>query len=160
MSVMPRRKTIAWLVFATCVVWIGVRWAVASTRPTHRLGVRNGQLDSCPDRPNCVSTRATDAGHQIAPIRLSDSPQDALRRIEAVVRAMPRARIVSSEGDYLHAEFRSLLLGFVDDVEFQIDEAAGYIHFRSASRVGHSDLGTNRRRMEQIRSKLQHSDSR
>jgi uncharacterized protein (DUF1499 family) len=63
---------------------------------------------------------------------------------------MPRSRLVSSRDGYLHAEFRSRLLGFVDDVEFSIDEAEQLIHFRSASRVGYSDLGVNRKRMEEF----------
>jgi uncharacterized protein (DUF1499 family) len=53
-------------------------------------------------------------------------------------------------GDLVRAEFRSRL-GFVDDVEFRIDEAAGRIHVRSASRKGYWDLGVNRRRVETIR---------
>ena len=51
---------------------------------------------------------------------------------------------------YLHYEFTSLLLRFVDDVEFLFDEATKTVHFRSASRTGYSDLGVNRRRMEQM----------
>ena len=69
---------------------------------------------------------------------------------------MPRSRIVTSDQRYLHAEFRSLWLGFVDDVEFLADETQDLLHFRSASRVGYSDLGVNRTRLEEIT--RQHQD--
>jgi uncharacterized protein (DUF1499 family) len=85
------------------------------------------------------------------PIPLEQTVDVARRRLGATIRSMPRSRLVTSHESYLHVEFRSLILGFVDDVEFSIDEPAGFIHFRFASRVGHSDLGVNRKRMEEIR---------
>lgn len=73
-----------------------------------------------------------------------------MERLKSIVAGMPRAKVVSSTDRYLHAEFTSALFRFVDDVEFLIDPDAKQIHFRSASRVGYSDLGANRRRMEAI----------
>jgi uncharacterized protein (DUF1499 family) len=70
--------------------------------------------------------------------------------LKSIIGSMPRSCLVSSDNHYLHAQFRSRLFGFVDDVEFLIDEGVGVIHFRAAARVGHSDLGVNRSRMEQI----------
>lgn len=64
---------------------------------------------------------------------------------------MPRTKLVDEDESYLHFEFTSLLLRFVDDVEFLFDEKIGTIHFRSASRIGYGDFGVNRRRMEEIR---------
>ena len=55
----------------------------------------------------------------------------------------------------LTAEYRSLIFRFIDDVDFLLDEKEGVIHFRSASRVGYSDLGANRKRMERIRKAFQ-----
>jgi uncharacterized protein (DUF1499 family) len=75
--------------------------------------------------------------------------------LKAVIPALPRTKLIEDEELYLHYEFRSLLLRFVDDVEFLFDEKAKIIHFRSASRVGYGDFGVNRRRMEDIRSRLQ-----
>ena len=74
-----------------------------------------------------------------------------MQRVRKVVTGMSRARIVTAEGDYLHVEFRSAVFRFVDDVEFLVDTREKNIHFRSASRMGYSDLGVNRRRMERIR---------
>ena len=56
--------------------------------------------------------------------------------------------------DYLYAEYSSALFGFVDDVEFYFPPETHIIHVRSASRLGHSDLGVNRKRIEAIRARL------
>ena len=68
---------------------------------------------------------------------------------------MPRATVIRHEGNYLYAEFRSKLMGFVDDVEFTHDEKAGVLHVRSASRLGRRDFGVNRARVEQLRSRIE-----
>ena len=107
-------------------------------------------LAPCPNKPNCVSTQATDA-HAIAPIAYRSTQADAMRQLLAVLRAMPRSRIVQSSADSVRVEFRTRFFGFVDDAHFVFDDKTKTIHFRSASRVGHSDLGVNRRRMEEIR---------
>ena len=121
-----------------------------SCKPSN-LGVIDGRLADCPASPNCVSTQAADADHRMEPIPFAGSPDETMQRIEAVIAEMTQTKIVTTEGNYLHAEFRSALFRFVDDVEFLIDPESQLVHFRSASRVGHSDLGVNRRRMEEIR---------
>jgi uncharacterized protein (DUF1499 family) len=124
---------------------------LAGNRPAN-LGVKAGQLAPCPGSPNCVvSQGAADADHAIAPLAYSGEPAAALTALKAVVAAMPRTTIVESTDNYLYAEFASQLLGFVDDVEFYLDAAEGVIHVRSASRLGQSDLGVNRKRIEAIR---------
>jgi uncharacterized protein (DUF1499 family) len=119
-------------------------------RPVN-LGVRDGKLAPCPASPNCVSSQGADRDHAVAPLRFAGSPGDAMDRIKGLVNGMPRARIVSETTVYLHAEFTSALFRFVDDVEFLIDEPGGTVHVRSASRIGSSDLGVNRKRVEAIR---------
>lgn len=84
------------------------------------------------------------------PISLATNATSAITWLKTVLSEMPRARIVTADDRYLHAEFTSLLFRFVDDVEFLIDSDNGIIHFRSASRAGHSDFGVNRKRMEAI----------
>ena len=76
---------------------------------------------------------------------------EAQARLKQVLLNEPRTRIVKEEGGYLHAEARSFLFRFVDDVEFMFDADQQVIHVRSASRLGYSDLGVNRRRVERIR---------
>src|SRR5262245_46267656 len=108
-------------------------------------------LAPCPSKPNCVSSLARDAAHQIAPIAFRGDPAQAMRRLRAVIEAMPRTHIVSASDSALRAEFTSRLFRFVDDVDCVVDSAAGVIQIRSASRVGYSDLGVNRTRVEAIR---------
>jgi len=74
--------------------------------------------------------------------------------LKATVAGLPRTKLIEDDDTYLHYECTSLLLRFVDDVEFVFDDEAKLIHFRSASRIGYGDLGVNRRRMEHIRSRL------
>lgn len=108
-------------------------------------------LPPCPASPNCVSTQARDEGHAIAPFRYRKSLAEAKEGLKEVVRSLPRTKLVEEEESYLHYEFTSLLLRFVDDVEFLFDDETKTIHFRSASRTGYGDLGVNRKRMEEIR---------
>ena len=124
----------------------------AGRRPAD-LGVHDGRLAPCPRTPNCVSSQAdpADAVHYIAPIPFRGTPVEAMAAVRRAVESMPRATVVRHEPDYLYAEFRSRLMGFVDDVEFTYDGKAGVIQLRSASRLGRSDLGVNRRRIEAIR---------
>jgi uncharacterized protein (DUF1499 family) len=122
----------------------------SGTRPS-TLGVKDGRLAPCPNSPNCVSTQSADAKHGIDPITYTTSTEEARNRLEEIVRAMPRTKIVRLEDDYMHLECTSRLFRFVDDVEFWFDDANKVIHCRSASRKGYSDLGVNRKRVEQIR---------
>jgi uncharacterized protein (DUF1499 family) len=120
-----------------------------AARPKN-LGAKDGRLLVCPTSPNCVSTQATDGLHRMEPIPLEDTPKAAIERIKSAVATMPRMQIVTETDNYLHIEATSRLFRFVDDVEFLIDQEAGLVHFRSASRVGRSDFGANRGRMERI----------
>jgi uncharacterized protein (DUF1499 family) len=108
-------------------------------------------LAPCPSSPNCVSTQASDEGHAIVPFRYRKSRVEAKEALKEVIRSLPRTKLVEEDESYLHFEFTSLLIRFVDDVEFLFDDEAKTIHFRSASRTGYGDLGVNRKRMEQVR---------
>ena len=108
-------------------------------------------LGSCPTSPNCVSTQAQDEGHSIAPFLYRKSRAEAKEVLKEVIRSIPRMQLVEEDEGYLHYEATSLLLRFVDDVEFLFDDETKTIQFRSASRTGYGDLGVNRKRMEQVR---------
>jgi uncharacterized protein (DUF1499 family) len=124
-------------------------------RPT-TLGVTNGNLAPVPTSPNCVCSQAPtgDSEHYIEPFPLTGSPRDSIEALKAIVQSMERTTIVEATDTYLYAEFTTKLMGYVDDVEFYADGANGVIHVRSASRLGQSDLGLNRKRIEAIRAKL------
>jgi uncharacterized protein (DUF1499 family) len=109
-------------------------------------GVRDGALLPCPDSPNCVVSMGGDSSHSVEPLRFEGDPAEAMRRLHDVVASLPGARIEMESPEYLHAEVRSHLFGFVDDVECLIDAAGARIDIRSASRVGYGDLGANRAR--------------
>ena len=109
-----------------------------------------GQFAACPDKPNCVSTKSSITKHKISPLTYKSSLEDTKKKLIEIVKSMPRSRIVSSKENFIHVEFTSMIFRFVDDVEFYFNEPR-LIHFRSASRLGHSDMGVNRNRVEEIR---------
>ena len=119
-----------------------------------QMGLSGGRLAACPDSPNCVSSQSADPRHAIDPLRYEGTAQKARERLVKAISGMKRARIVTAEERYIHAEFTSALFRFVDDVEFLLDDGTRAIHMRSASRVGYSDFGVNRRRVEEIRSRF------
>ena len=118
------------------------------------LGVKNGNLKAPPSSPNAVSSQATGGYHRIAPLAYGGSQEQAMKALKAIIENAPNTRIVETKPDYLYAEYTSALMGFVDDVEFYLPANARIIHVRSASRLGHSDLGANRKRIETIRARL------
>ena len=117
-------------------------------RPSN-LGVKNGQLAACPGSPNCVSSQSDLTQSKIAPL-----PLVAIAKLKEVVNSLERTTIIEESDTYLYVEFKSKLMGYVDDVEFYRDPAQNVVHVRSASRLGQSDLGVNRQRVEEIRAKL------
>lgn len=121
----------------------------AGKRPTN-LGVKEGKLAPCPNTPNCVSSQSDDPKHAIEPL-----PFVSITQIKNVVENMERTTIIEETENYLYAEFKTKLMGFVDDVEFHKDDINQLVHVRSASRLGKSDLGVNRKRVEAIRQELQ-----
>ncbi|WP_319936852.1 DUF1499 domain-containing protein [Leptospira sanjuanensis] len=128
------------------------------TRPI-TLGIQNGKLGPCPETPNCVSSfaPASDPEHFIQPLTYSGNPTDAKAKLKKVILGTARTNLIKEEDKYLYVEFTSLIWRFVDDAEFAFDANAPLIHVRSASRLGKSDLGVNRKRIETIRA--QFSDS-
>ena len=128
----------------------------ALSRRPENLGARDGALAPCPDRPNCVSSTATTESQRVDPLNFDGDAAAAMQRLADIVGAFPRVRIVAQTKTYLHAEFTSATFRFIDDVEFLAHPAEGRIDVRSASRVGHSDLGVNRRRVEAIRDRYGH----
>lgn len=120
-----------------------------SRRPVE-VGLADGRLRPCPPSPNCVCSQDADE-HAIAPLAFRGDPDAAFRSLAGWLRGRDDARVVLEAGDYLHAEWSTPLLGFRDDLELLLDRAGRMVHVRSASRVGRSDLGANRARVEAIR---------
>lgn len=122
--------------------------ACTGSRPALQA-VRDGQLPACPESPNCVSSQATDERHQIAPLSFQGDPQESFATLKKVLAKRKDTQILSESATSIEVEFHTLL--FVDDGQFLLDQEGQVIHVRSASRIGYSDLGQNRKRIEQIR---------
>jgi len=122
--------------------------ACAGERPAN-LGSKDGRLVACPSSPNCVSSQADDERHRIAPLAFSGDPDAAFARLKQVLDRRGDTTIIEENTGYLRVELRTTF--FVDDGEFLLDRERLVIQVRSASRLGYSDLGKNRSRLEEIR---------
>ncbi|MDZ7954880.1 MAG: DUF1499 domain-containing protein [Nostoc sp. DedQUE12b] len=141
-------RSIAFAILLTLIsslILPGPSWAASS------LGVDNGHLSSCPASDNCVVSQNADEKHAIDPIPYHVDRNAAREILLKVIGVVPRTEIVEQTDNYIHALSKSRIFKFVDDVEFYLPPNESVIHLRSASRVGESDLGVNRRRVEQIR---------
>ena len=122
------------------------------------LGVSNDKLMPCPETPNCVSSQGEDEAHAIQPFHFTGSQQEARARLLRILESEKRTKILTLQENYIRVEFTSALFRFVDDVEFYFPKKQGdktIIHIRSASRVGYSDFGANRKRIEGLRNKFE-----
>jgi uncharacterized protein (DUF1499 family) len=126
----------------------GLLAACAGERPNN-LGVHDNRLSACPSTPNCVSSQAPDEQHRIAPLAFSGDADAAFARLKMVLSRRNDTTIIEEHSGYLRVELHTTL--FVDDGEFLLDRGGQVIQVRSASRLGYSDLGKNRSRMEAIR---------
>ncbi len=110
-------------------------------------GLKNGRLAPCSSKPNCVSSEeGTQPEKKVKPLGAS------LEQAKAAVIASG-GTITSESDNYISATFMSKIYKFVDDVELR-DSGDGNVQIRSGSRVGYSDRGVNRRRVEAIRQAL------
>ncbi len=138
---------------AALVLLVTAALVIASRRPVE-VGPIDGRLRPCSPKPNCVCSQGSDETHSIEPLRFEGDPDRALGVLRSLLEAEPLAGIEDSQGDWMHAVWRTMFLGFRDDVEFLLDREAGVIHLRSASRVGRSDFGANRARVERLRQRF------
>ena len=113
---------------------------------------RPDKFSPCPDSPNCVSTQSTDQARFIEPLMYAGSLADARQKLIDMLENTKRVRLLKVETDTIHAEFRSSIFQFIDDVEFYFPPDQAIIHVKSASRKGYYDFGANRRRVEWLRS--------
>ena len=126
----------------------GVEDVIASDKEWERF-------KECPLTPNCVSSETLSKARFIKRFKTSDRPEEFWELLTNILDKTSNCRVISQDSSYIHAEFRTRLLRFVDDVEFRLESETSEIAVRSASRVGYSDLGTNRRRLEKLRGDLE-----
>ncbi|MFB8790376.1 MAG: DUF1499 domain-containing protein [Potamolinea sp.] len=153
--VLSKAKPTTFSTVLVALCWIaatkGTRFS--GKRPIN-IGVQSCQLAPCPNTPNCVNSQSLDAKHRIKPLTYNSTPKQAIGDLKKVIQNWERTTIITETENYLYAEFASAFWGFVDDVEFLLDENSKVIHVRSASRLGQSDMGVNRKRIETIRTQL------
>ena len=127
----------------------------SGSRPAD-LGFSQGRFVPGDWRPNWVSSTVArdDAKHYVEPLAVGGDAAQAWSRLESVIAGMPRATVVTRAPGYLHVEFASARMGFVDDAQFALDAAGGVIHVKSAARLGVRDFSVNRGRVEEIRAAL------
>ncbi len=116
------------------------------------LGLMNKKLAPCPNSPNCVNSLSDPSDKSYVEPILHKVDAAILKKVVAIINAMPRTKLITKTDNYLRFEFRTLL-GFVDDIEFYINEQ-GDLHFRSASRLGYYDFNKNYNRYIEIKNKL------
>jgi uncharacterized protein (DUF1499 family) len=158
MDTVKSNKIGRYVVIAIGLVIAFLLWSnhvFAGASPTN-IGVNDGKLTTCPNTPNCVNSQAmaSDVEHFIKPIQIGGDSSQRMTDLKLAIKSMPRSTIVKETNNYLYAEFTSKLMGFVDDVEFYFDNDGKFIQVRSASRLGESDLGVNRQRIEEIRAQV------
>ncbi len=129
--------------------------------PPADLGVRAGKLKPPAKTPNSVTSQAgmypdhpQAQRAAIAPLKYTGDGKAAMQKIVRILRGMERTEVITEQPGYVYAQCTTRLMRFTDDVEFMLDESAGVIHVRSASRIGHGDRGVNRARVEAVRHQL------
>ena len=123
----------------------------AETQPADR----HNKFSPCPDSPNCVSSQSTDKKRFIKPLHYTGNTAVARQILIDLLENTKRVNLAKVDMDYIHAEFRSLIFRFVDDVKFFFPSDKNIIHVKSASRSGYYDFGVNRRRVERMRSEFE-----
>ena len=115
------------------------------------MGISGNRLAPCPDSPNCVCSDDRDRPSAVAPFIAPSQGEPAWAALIAILETDPAYTIVTRNEDYVHAEARTRWLRFTDDLEFHLRPERSEIAVRSASRIGYSDMGANRRRIEALR---------
>ena len=138
------------VILCVCLFLVGCT-AVRTSDPAVEVTAGKSRLATCPESPNCVSSRDPVGQHYVQPLRYTGDKDAAYQRLVTLIASQERARIVVADSNYLRAEFRSAVFRFVDDVEFSFSTDRPVIDVRSASRVGYYDFGVNRRRIEALR---------
>lgn len=145
-------------VFKNRLLWglFSLALLMSCEREIHQnIGMSEKKLKPCPESPNCVvSQYPEDDKHYLEPWTYTVDQRRIREVLLEELKKTKGVRIESEEETYLHATFKIPVFGFVDDVEFYLPQNEKILHFRSASRMGYSDLGVNKRRMNVLRRKL------
>jgi uncharacterized protein (DUF1499 family) len=152
------KKMIYWIAIFIfgLVCFLAILSIISRKKPA--LGMVEGRLRPCSGRPNCVCSEFKDSPSYVKPLKILGSPKNDWERAKRIIREMG-GKIEFEDESYLWATFSTRIFRFVDDLELRIDGENEAIHIRSSSRVGYSDLGANRRRIEVFRERFNRGNS-
>ena len=129
---------------------LAIFFGCSGSRGERNISAPSGLLD-CPDTPNCVSSLAKNPKYRVEPFILRNDPQKSWDMVQKTIGSLPRTTLVTQSDTEIHAECRSMIFRFVDDLMAQLSPSKGIVNIRSASRNGYYDFGVNRRRIENLR---------
>ena len=115
------------------------------------VGLKNNNLSVCSGRPNCVSSLNSEPDFMVAPFKLNKA--ESWDQIKEITVKKTNWKLITSTDNYLHFECSTTFLRFIDDLQLNL-KANGIVQLRSASRIGYSDFGANRKRVEKLRREL------
>lgn len=150
---MSFHNPVCWLFALILIAVMLFGCLLCASRERPRLGIFNGRLGPCPDRPNCICSECETNGSYIEPLAFTSDTENAWNNARAAVQDIG-GNIQKETDGYLWATFTSRVFRFVDDLELRMDITNRIIHMRSASRVGYSDLGANKKRVQKLRSRF------
>lgn len=137
-------------IVAVIFVMLVAYGAFKNMRVPEGLGVSDGRLAPVPSSPNAVSSQTDEVKKKVAPLAFKLSLAESVAAIDKALKEYGNIKIIKRDAHYIHAVATTGIMRFNDDLEFYFDEASQMIHFRSASRLGYSDMGLNRKRYERI----------
>lgn len=133
------------------LLFLSAGWMIWRNLHPVKIGFDGEKLALCPASPNCVNSLDTNVSHYIKPFPIYDNGVESLNLLEKLTQEIPGSHLVSKDYPHMHLEFKSKFFGFIDDVDFLVDEDEKVINVRSAARVGYYDFDVNRTRIEQLR---------
>ncbi len=138
-----------------CISILLMMSSCSGKEPTN-IGVQNEKLSLCPDTPNCVCSQCLeeDKVHYIQPFIYQQSLEEVYESLVQTIESDKSAKIKTKDSNYIYVQYTSKIFRFVDDVEFYFPPDEKIVHVRSASRIGKSDLGVNRERIEKLRKSI------
>jgi uncharacterized protein (DUF1499 family) len=151
-----KKRLMIWLILIPLIFVVALFVYPHLASKPDNLGLKNGQLSECSETPNCVCSFSleTDGQHYIHPLPYTESLEECMSKLKSVLSKMSGMKTIKEEPNYLYLESTTTVFRYVDDLEIYLDDEQKTIHFRSASRIGQSDFGKNRSRVEAIKAKL------
>ncbi|WP_461204844.1 DUF1499 domain-containing protein [Clostridium sp. DL1XJH146] len=140
---------VLYIVLAVVLVLV-LNLAIGNMKAPSNLGVNDGKLAPLPNKPNAVSSQTDKKEFYVEPFPFKESLEVSKEAIIKAVNNFGDGEIVVNDTGYIRVMFTTPKMKYHDDVEFYFDDEAKVIHFRSASRVGYSDMGLNKERYDKL----------